>query len=354
MNEVALTFPKTLRFVVCDSSEADITNNCIQSPPVVLARSCDAEEFATTLERAFRIDSWAGSESLQKLVARMERLPSVPVLYNQVVNELAKPEGSIQFIGLLISKDPAMTAKILQMINSAVFGLPRQITDPVEAVLYLGVERTKSLILLASVFLHFDKDACPGFSHERLWQHSLAVGAFGRTIALPQTKDPKLAEMAYTAGLLHDVGKLFLAANLPETYSQVLDQAQRRKISEREVELEVFDASHAELGAAVLGAWGLPLPILEAIAWHHSPSASEDDTFSALTAVHAANAVEREKVLHKNGRAVSQMDSAYLTRIHLIKQRNVWRGACGFHVPVVDDLKRERFMLREEGKEWEG
>jgi HD-like signal output (HDOD) protein len=182
----------------------------------------------------------------------------------------------------------------------------------------------------------------------------LAVGAFARTIALAQTKDARLAEMAYTAGLLHDVGKLFLAANLPETYSQVLAQSQRRKISEREVELEVFDASHAELGAAVLGTWGLPLPILEAIAWHHCPSDSEDQAFSTLTAVHAANAVEREKSLQKNGRPVSQMDSAYLRRIKAIKQRNVWRGACGFHVPVVDDLKRERFMIRKEGKEWEG
>jgi putative nucleotidyltransferase with HDIG domain len=268
--------------------------------------------------------------------------------------EFAKPEASIQFIGLLIAKDPAMTAKILQMINSSVFALARQITDPVEAVLHLGVESTKAMILLASVNLHFDKSGCPGFSHEQLWRHSMAVGAFSRAVTMAQTKDIRLAEAAFTAGLLHDIGKLLLAANVSEDYSRVIEQAQRRKISVREVEIEIFDASHAELAACVLGTWGLPASILEAIAWHHCPEASDDSAFSILTAVHVANAVEHEKLSHQAGCLVSQIDSHYVHRLGLAERRNAWRTACGFDVRVVDDTKKERFRLKQEAKEWEG
>jgi putative nucleotidyltransferase with HDIG domain len=269
---------------------------------------------------------------MQKLLSRMERLPSLPVLYTQVTAELAKPEASIQFVGRLIAKDPAMTAKILQMVNSAVFSLQVEITDPGEAVLYLGAERTKSLILLASVSLRFEKCGCTGFSHPQLWQHSMAVGASAQAITLAQTKDVKLAEMAFTAGLLHDIGKLLLAANMPDAYSQVLARVEGTIHSVTEMETEVLGASHAELGASVLGTWGLPVSILEAIAWHHCPNQSDDRSFSPLTAVHAANALEQEKLLSKSGSVVSQIDSPYLQRLRLVDRCDSWRKSCGLNM----------------------
>jgi len=277
----------------------------------------------------------------------MERLPSVPALYTQVLSELARPQASIQFVGRLISKDPAMTARILQMVNSAAFALPVPIAEPMEAVLHLGVERTKSLLLLAGLTLQFDSSVCPGFSHEALWCHSLVVSGSARQLALLQTKDANFAEMAYTAGLLHDVGKLMLAANLSETYGQIIDQAARRHIEVSQVEREIFDATHAELAACLLTAWGLPASILDAIAWHHSPARSRDTGFSILTAVHVANAVEREKLLHKAGLLTNQMDFPYLDSLGLTGQRNSWREACGFPVFVVDDPKKERVGLRQ-------
>src|SRR5437899_11005024 len=112
----------------------------------------------------------------------MVRLPSLPALYTQVMTELQKPDASINFVGRIISKDPAMTAKMLQAVNSPAFGLRRQIVDAGDAVLYLGTERTKSLLLTSSMFLHFDKATCPRFSHERLWHHSIAVATFARSI----------------------------------------------------------------------------------------------------------------------------------------------------------------------------
>ncbi len=270
------------------------------------------------------------SDSLAKVIARLERLPSLPALYNQVTAELAKPDASIAFVGRLISMDPAMATKVLQLVNSTVFAMPTQITDPGEAVMQLGVERTKTLILAARLMLDFEKVSCPGFSHDQLWRHSMAVAAFSRAITLAHTKTLKLSEMAFTAGLLHDVGKLLLAANFSETYGQVLEQAERRKISVLEVELEAFDTTHPELAAALLGSWGLPAPILEAIHFHHCPENSAEKGFSSLTAVHVANAVEHEKVLAQSGGLVNQINIVYLTRLGLLDRCKVWREICGF------------------------
>src|SRR5260221_380820 len=133
----------------------------------------------------------------------------------------------------------------------------------------------------------------------------------------------------------------------PQASIQIVDQAARRHIEVSQVEREIFDATHAELAACLLTAWGLPASILDAIAWHHSPAQSRDTGFSILTAVHVANAVEREKLLHKAGLLTNQMDFPYLDSLGLTGQRNSWREACGFPVFVVDDPKKERVGLRQ-------
>ncbi len=329
VNEVAVRSPESTAFIRCNPKEKELLTNDLSQPTPSFPKEWDGETLVANVQRTFRLKVWTASESMKKLIAQMERLPSLPALYTQVMAEMAKEEASTQFVGRLIAKDPGMTAKMLQMVNSTVFSLPSQILDPAEAVLYLGAERTKSVLLLASLSLQFDKHPCQGFSHEQLWLHSMTVAAAGQAVALGQMKERKLGELAYTAGLLHDVGKLLLAANVPQIYAKVLEEARQRSIPQTQVELEMLGASHAELGAAVLGTWGLPVSILEAIAWHHSPDKSDDQAFSVLTSVHAANAVEEEKRLHKSGQFVSQIDSNYMARLGLGDRCNRWRESCG-------------------------
>lgn len=274
------------------------------------------------------------ARAVERLISRMDRIPTVPVLYTKVLAELARADASIHFLGRLIAREPAMTAKLLQIANSSFVGLAVPVSDPMEAVLHLGVERTKSTVLLSGVFLPFEKDSCPGFSHEYLWRHSIAVGSFARAITLAETRDSALAEMAYTAGLLHDIGILLLAANLPKAYPPVLQQARRRDIDISAVEFEFFQTTHAEVGAALMGSWGLPEPVLQAIASHHCPGQSEDSRFSVLTAVHVANAVEREKALYLAGKLASRIDSPYIERIGLAERQADWRRLCGLNVPI--------------------
>ena len=338
LQEAAARWPKVLLFIRCDPAETAAMQKAVGADWRPLPKDCDAEMLIAHVQRAMRLDEWMADEAVRQLIGKMERLPSVPVLYNQVSAELAKPDGSIDFVGKLIARDPAMTVKILQVVNSPIFGLGRQISDPVEAVMYLGVERTKSLILVAGVNLQYDKHRCASFSQEKWWQHSMAVGTFARAVALTETKNAKTADLAFTAGLLHDTGQLLVAANLPDRYSQVIVQAEQRKVSIREVEMETFNTSHAELGACLLGTWGLPVAILEAIGWHHCPAVSGDKKFTLLTAVHVANAVEHEKIAFKSGSRVSQLDTEYIRSLGLINQSNPWREVCGFDGKMLESV----------------
>ena len=160
----------------------------------------------------------------------------------------------------------------------------------------------------------------------------MQVAIFARAITYAETKDAKVAEAAFTAGLLHDIGKLVLAANVPEMYGTVRRLELSKKISQREAEVIVLGTTHAQLGACLLGKWGLPLPILEAIAWHHEPERCTDKGFSMLAAVHAANAFAQEG---SEDAVHHRIKLEFLLRIGLGDCRNRWREVCG--IPAQKD-----------------
>ncbi len=337
LNRVTRRCPKTLRFVGCGTEEQEPLKSCLGRPPYVIPRGFDSKTFQAVVNRAFRMEEWVANDAVKRLMEQLTQLPALPTLYTQVMSELQSPKGSLEFVAKLISRDPVMTAKILHMVNSTFFALPQQITETAEAVMFLGAERIKSMILLSHVFTQFDKSKCPEFKLEQLWMHCMATGAHSMAITMAETHDPRQGEMAFTAGLLHDVGMLLLAANIPTQYSTLLRQAAQREISIRDVEMEIFGASHAEVGACLLGTWGLPLPILEAIALHHCPVKSGDRAFSLLTAVHVANVLDYERRAGKAGTNLFQLDVAYLQRLGLLGRLSSWRERCGCQTKDQDD-----------------
>jgi putative nucleotidyltransferase with HDIG domain len=255
----------------------------------------------------------------------LPKLPSPPQLYFQVVKELQSPDASLESVGALIARDPAMTAKILQLVNSAVFGLKRTVASPAEAVMYLGIDTTKSVILLAHSFSYFDQLKEADFSAENLWKHSIRTANFARWIAQLEGVGQPIIEEAYTAGMLHDLGKLALAANLPQQYSEAAMIAASRGVPLWEAEEQVLGANHAELGASMLAIWGLPIGIIEAVALHHHPTKFFSQTFCPLTAVHAANAIE-----HAESSAIASLpvDADYLAQLGLDQRLPVWWEQC--------------------------
>jgi len=168
-------------------------------------------------------------------------------------------------------------------------------------------------------------------SIEQLWRHSMDVAQTAKQLVVLATRDRGLAASAFTAGLLHDLGKVVLAANFDEHYSGAHSLARKLQVPLWEIEREVFGASHGEIGAYLFGLWGMPPELLEAVALHHNPSRTTSDEFSPLTAVHVANALECEVSPEAEGLVVPEVDEAYLAGIGCLDRLEVWRAAVASH-----------------------
>lgn len=190
----------------------------------------------------------------------------------------------------------------------------------------LGSQRTSALVLAAHVFSGFNSNPCRGFDPVAEWRHAMAVGCAARRLANAETRDDKLADAAFTAGLLHDVGKFLLAANFADRYSQAVQRAESTGCGLRPAEREVFGTEHPLLGASLLGIWGLPLPIVQAVGWHHLPSRSGSETFNATTAVHIANLVLRAESSPEW--AKETLDEAHLEAIGKKDAMEKWAEIC--------------------------
>lgn len=328
LNEVARRHPRALRFIRCSPEDRSVLRHCVGPVPHYISNEVDGETLAHTINRAFRLEEWMAKPATNRLIGQCRKLPALPDLYHELTIELQKLDPAFDRVADLIAKDPAMTAKILQLVNSAFFAFPREITEAREAVILLGLERTRALVLLVHVFSEFDKSRCRGFSADQLRHHALATAVLAKKIVEAESRDFKLAELAFTAGLLHDIGQLMLAANLPVEYARVLEVARERQVPLHQAEDDLFGTTHAELGACLLAIWGLPLPILEAIAWHHAPGKSDDRHFSALTAVHAADTF-LEAANGTGGQAAPVLDEPYLAVLGLTERVLRWRQLAG-------------------------
>jgi len=323
--EFAKQHPRMIRFLLANTVDDEVFMECVWNTHQFLTVPCKAEVVQDRIARAFAADSWLGNEKLKSLVARMRTFPSLPSTYFEILKALDSPTG-YSSVGDLISRDMAITAKVLQTVNSAVFGLARTITSPSEATFILGVEIVKALVLSVQTYNQLDRVKPLYFTADKIWQHSLAVGTLARRIAQVEGVDQNTADAAFTGALFHDLGKLLLASNFSSEYDGAHALAQRRGIPVYEVETELFGATHAETGAYLLAIWGLPTAIVEAVAFHHCPSRTTGEEFSALTAVHVANAIVNAQQIDKN--TAPSVDLAYLGRLGLADRIETWR-ACG-------------------------
>jgi putative nucleotidyltransferase with HDIG domain len=328
LDEILMSQPNVLRIVLSDLADAQSTLKCVGRAHHHLLKPCDVPTLLHALRQALELEAWSPGPAVQGLIARMRWVPSPPSIYFEVANEMQSPNASVDRISELIARDPAITAKLLQLANSAVFGLQLQVIQPAEAIAYLGLNTTKALVLLAHTFSSFEQLEHDGFSAESLWRHSVATGQFARRLALMEGSGVEPAEQAFTAGLLHDVGKLLFAANLPKPFGQALALAREQRWSLWEAERRVLGASHAEVGARLLGIWGLPTPVVEAVALHHYPARRANQPFSPLTAVHVANVFDHEVRPEPSSIASSGMDLGYLKELGLDQRVEDWRCQC--------------------------
>lgn len=333
LNEVMKRHPQTVRLILSGHADEELIMKCVGITHQYLSKPCDPEALKAAVNRAFSVGVSLNNPRLKELVCNVDRLPSVPALYMEMVAQLQNPDVDLSDVAATIAKDIAMTAKILKLVNSAYFGLRREVTSSDEAVAYLGVNTLKTLVLGIHVFSQFEGKKDGGFSLDRLWAHSLQVAVLAKQISQTENPSLALAEEAFVAGMLHDAGQLVLTANLGPQYEAVIQKARAEQTPLEVAEAAVLGTDHAEIGGYLLGLWGLPVPVVEAIALHHTPRRQRVPTFNALTAVHVAEALCEPAAGPETAPPSAQADPEYLAALGLADRLATWKQALCVSTP---------------------
>jgi HD-like signal output (HDOD) protein len=337
LETVMQDYPDIVRIILSGQLDQEMILKTVRSAHQHLSKPCDADLLKAILAQAFALRDLLADDNIQKLGSRIESLPSLPSLYLEIMEELQSANTSFKKIGEIIVKDVGMTAKILQMVNSAFFGLRRQISNPQDAVSYLGFETIKSLVLSAKIFSQFNQKKLPGFSLDNLWNHSMLTGTFSKIVAEMEGQSKEIIDDAYMVGLLHDLGKLILAQNFSESYQKVRDQAFTQERPLWQVEYEMLGATHAEIAAYLIGLWGIKYSVVEAIAFHHTPGRCEA-RMGILPIVHTADALAHETENPETSIAV-RLDDYYLKDTDIMERFPAWQSACRAHIQQGENLE---------------
>ena len=321
--------PQTVRILLLDQPQPELMLGAVGIAHQYLVKPCSPDDLLATVCRLLALDQFFTSDPLRRVVARIQQLPSPPTIYFRLMQELARHDATTERVGEIISQDASLTAKLLQLANSAFFALPRPVVSVPEAVQIIGFNLVKSLSLSLGLFASLNNETVGEYNSERLYVHSLATGLLAQKILSDEGAESAVVDAAFTAGVLHDTGKLVLASALPDLYRHALQLAADELIPQWQAEANVFGVSHAEIGAYLLGLWGLPPSIVEAVAWHHQPHRREPPAFGALAAVHIADYLQSRHLPASRRPMIVQIDEPYLQSLHLIDRIGQWEDAAG-------------------------
>jgi HD-like signal output (HDOD) protein/ActR/RegA family two-component response regulator len=315
-------YPATIRIVLSGYADCEIVAHAATAAHRILAKPCDLEALCLILERSCKLHELSEVAELYRLTVATTTLPSRPGLYTEITKVIANPASSPDEIAAVIEQDAAMTAKVLQLANSAFFGNGRSVTSVRDAVVHLGADTIKSLTVSAETFSKLAPQSVEGFSIEDFQLHAMLVARIAAGILPPG----ELQQDAVTAALLHDIGKLVAISDDRDRWTRLSDEAQTRGLPRYAVERDHDEVTHAATGAYLLALWGLPLGVVEAVAGHHDPDLLPGVALDAIAAVHIADALAHEvRSGLGDGAPAPKLDPAYLDRLGVRPQLAGWR-----------------------------
>lgn len=328
LHEVLRRYPATVRIVLSGQCDRQTVLRAVEPTHQFLSKPCDPEILKTTLLRACQCRDRLNDDEYKRIVSRVTSVPSLPEHYQQLLAELQSPDASLRRIGEIIGQDIGMAAKIMQLIHTSFFGTPQSLADPMRAASLFDLETLRALALSTHVFSPFSEPSVTTLHLKLLFDHSLAVAITAREIARAESRDAQLADQAYLAGLLHDLGLLILAHSMPESCAAIVKTASENRTGICQAESQHLHESHASIGAYLMALWGLPDEVVQAIAFHHCPADAGSSGFTPLTAIHVANSFCAEEAMLADAiGGATDVDLSYLQSIGLSHRLEAWRAA---------------------------
>jgi putative nucleotidyltransferase with HDIG domain len=227
--------------------------------------------------------------TLESIVEAVNDLPALPHVVVKIMDLTEDPNATAQQINDVLNQDQAMTAKVLRLANSAYYGFPRRISTVTDATIFLGFKTVRSIVMAASVSDLLSREV-QGYAlaSGELWRHSQCVAIAARLIA--KTSKFYTVDVAYTAALLHDIGKVILNSTMKQAYHEVVAIVESQNLPFTEAEDQILGFNHAVVGAKIAEKWNLPPELVEAIAYHHNPEQSKINP-QLTSIVHVADAI---------------------------------------------------------------
>lgn len=325
LGKVKELHPNTIRIVLSGQCDRVSSYDVVNSSHQFLSKPCEKNVVISTINRALALRNLLSSNELQSLVTGLRHVPCLPENYLELESELNSDYSSVSKIADIISKDIGLTAKLLQMSNSAYFGIGRKVSSTKEAVKRIGTDTIRALVLSHGIFQQLKADDEAQKDFEKMSQHGIDCGFLVKKIVFAEGLSSFDADSAFTAGLLHDVGSLVLMHNQPEEYAKAKLMAKEKKMPMWEAELKVFGTSHDVIGAYLAELWGMPTGVIEAIAFHHHPLECHQQEFNTLTAVHVAEGLLYIQAKNFDPEVYEKaMDFPYLEQLGLSDHFNKW------------------------------
>jgi putative nucleotidyltransferase with HDIG domain len=287
LQTVSERWPQTIRIVLSGYADLKQIARLVPFAHQYLSKPCDPKQLEGVIDRCLQLHELLHGSELRAIVGRIHKLPSLPRIYSALQEAVRSDKITVSEIARLVAADSAIAARVLQLVNSAFFRLARRITNIEQAISYLGFTAIRNVAASVELFAQWKTDSRSCLDPEKLQSHVLAVAAAASAL----TAKTPIADDTLLAGLLHDIGYWVLAQECPADLRKALELATATSIPLHEAETRVIGASHAEVGAYLLGIWGLPHCVIEAVAHHHQPRRVAQTEFDVLAALAVADSL---------------------------------------------------------------
>ena len=321
LSEVVRGYPQSARIVISGFADRLKVAECLTVGHRFFTKPFNLNGLSVLLRRICQYSYLVSNDRVRKMVCGTGALPTPPETYVRLRELVASPYAHIDDISAIVEEDPGLSTKLLHIVNSAQFGIGRQIVAPSEAVQIAGIEIIKALILSAQVFGFYERQNFNRGAFKDLWAHSVNTAIAARKLAILEGLPTDAAEECFFAGLLHDIGKLILAANAEREYSVAMELAAKASLPIEQAEMGLFSSTHAHVGAYLLALWGVPDSVITAVELHHTLDGNRIRGFVTAVAVHVAQNLE------PGGARKKLLNTSLLEKLGVMDRLPVWEEA---------------------------